>query len=77
MIDTTNETLNYDSDDDLDVERDREGTIQIGAELIVVSRTCYYIVYIRIYTQIAYLQNIAYPRSSIWSVCKCGEALSY
>ncbi|KMQ98072.1 methyltransferase-like protein 22-like protein [Lasius niger] len=31
MIDSgsTEETLNYDSDDDLDVERDREGTIQI------------------------------------------------
>ncbi|EFN60213.1 Uncharacterized protein C16orf68 [Camponotus floridanus] len=30
MIDTTtNETLNYDSDDDLDIERDRERTIQI------------------------------------------------
>lgn len=42
MIDSesTEETLNYDSDDDLNVERDREGTIQIGAELIIVSRTC-------------------------------------
>lgn len=42
MIDSgsTEETLNYDSDDDLDVERDREGTIQIGAELITTSRTC-------------------------------------
>lgn len=42
MIDSgsTEETLNYDSDDDLDVERDREGTIQIGAELITASYTC-------------------------------------
>lgn len=41
MIDTaTKETLNYDSDDDLDVERDRKGMIQIGTELIV-SFTCY------------------------------------
>lgn len=29
-------TLNYDSDDDLDVDRDREGVILIGIELIIM-----------------------------------------
>lgn len=35
------ETLNYDSDDDLDVDRDKEGVILIGTELIIVYSRVY------------------------------------
>lgn len=36
--DSTVGTLNYDSDDDLDIDRDREGIIVIGTKLVVYSR---------------------------------------
>jgi len=38
---TTAETLNYDSDDDLDVDRDKEGVILIGKESIIVYSRVY------------------------------------
>lgn len=62
-------TLNYDSDDDLDVDRNREGVILIGIGLIIMY---FYVINI----SELYLQNIAYLQSSVWSVCKCGEPLS-
>lgn len=65
---STTRTVNYDSDDDLDVERDKEGVILIGTELIIVY-SC-----INIFNGL-YLQSIAYLQSSVWSVCKYGELL--
>jgi len=43
MIETesTARTLHYDSDDDLDIDRDREGVILMGTELIIVYSRVY------------------------------------
>lgn len=38
---STAEPLNYDSDDDLDVDRDKEGVILIGTESIIVYSRVY------------------------------------
>jgi len=42
MIDSefATEELNYDSDDDLDVDREGEGTLVIGIELLILMHHC-------------------------------------
>jgi len=67
MIDSESATgeLSYDSDDDLNIDRNGEGTLIIGTELSIILYHC-------IYSEDRTSQNTAYPRNLIWLVCKYG-----